>query len=136
MKKINLFNRFVSVACIVLLSFGMTGCNEETKTVHNTEVHHVVFCWLKDTNDMRLKSKIIEESYGLQKIPGIIQFKVGKSLKSHRDIVDDSFDFAIYMTFDSKDAMDRYIDHPVHKKFVSQLLKPVLNKVLVYDFIN
>ena len=32
--------------------------------------------------------------------------------------------------------MDRYIDHPEHKKFVSQLLKPVLNKVLIYDFIN
>ncbi|MFK7911739.1 MAG: Dabb family protein [Akkermansiaceae bacterium] len=39
------------------------------------------------------------------------------------------------VTFKDKAGLDVYLPHPAHKAFVTQL-KPILDKVLVLDFVS
>ena len=123
-------------AIIMLLFIGFSAeCQKSVYSKKTNLINHVVVCWLKDSDEVQ-KAKIIEESQVLKNIPGIIDFKVGPVVESQRNIVDDSFDIALLMSFKSKSEMDTYIKHPTHQNFVKEKLKPNLKKVVVYDFEN
>ncbi len=79
-------------------------------------------------------SKVIAETKELSQINLIENMKVGKAIKSKRKIVDDSFTFGIIMEFSDIETMNKYLNHDVHVKYVKSVLKPVLRKVVVYDF--
>ncbi len=57
-------------------------------------------------------------------------------IQSGREIVDGSFDVAIYLSFGSKQILQEYLVHPVHKNAVKEILKPLVRKIVVYDFIE
>ena len=96
-------------------------------------IEHVVLCWLKDKNVTDVTALLIEKSQKLRSIPGLVSFRSGDVVKSSRDIVDDSFHVGFVMGFDSKESLDSYITHPTHVSFVNEVLKPVTDKVVVYD---
>lgn len=48
--------------------------------------------------------------------------------------LDDGFTHCFFVTFKNKADLEKYIPHPEHTKFVEGL-KPVLDKVLVVDYI-
>ena len=96
-------------------------------------IEHVVLCWLKDKNVEDVTALLLEKSQKLRSIPGITSFRSGNVVKSSRDIVDDSFNVGFVMGFGSKKAMEEYLVHPLHVSFVNDTLKPVLDKVVVYD---
>jgi hypothetical protein len=66
-------------------------------------------------------------------IPGIVSFTYGESLASTRPVVDSSYDLAILMRFRDARALAYYESHPWHKKAVSDVLKPLTAKVVIYD---
>lgn len=70
----------------------------------------------------------------LRHIPGILHFHVGKMAKSHRPVVDQSYQVALNITFSDKRTHDEYQDHPLHIEFVEKVFKQVCKKVIVYDF--
>ncbi len=96
---------------------------------------HIVFIWLKEPGNEGHIKQIIVETERLKAISEIQALRVGKSIPSNRNIVDDSFDVGITMTFDDKDDMERYLEHPKHKHVVETVLRPLARKVLVYDFL-
>ena len=100
---------------------------------HPSDIHHVVLCWLKEVSP-EIKNNILNESGNLKQIPTLKKLSFGNAIPSNRDIVDDSFDIGLLMIFESKEDMDTYIHHPIHKNFVKNTLKPYLEKVIVYDF--
>ena len=55
---------------------------------------------------------------------------------SERQIVDDSFDVAICLTFASTRDMNAYIEHPRHKAAVKDVLLPIVERIVVYDFVE
>ena len=55
---------------------------------------------------------------------------------SDRAIVDSSYDVAIYLTFETAEDLQGYLDHKDHVDAVKSILKPLTKKVLVYDFIE
>ena len=69
----------------------------------------------------------------LASIPGIVNFHVGRMATSHRDVVDQTYQVALNIQFQSKQAQDEYQDHPQHLEFVKQC-QPLFAKLVIYDF--
>ncbi len=60
--------------------------------------------------------------------------EIGRPISSKKKVVDDSFSFAISMNFENNKSLKQYMVDPVHHNYVKSVLKPVLKKVLIYDF--
>ena len=60
--------------------------------------------------------------------------RVGKVIKSDRPIVDDSFDVGILVVVPDVKRLQEYLDHPIHQNAKRDVLLPLVEKVLVYDF--
>ena len=96
-------------------------------------VYHIVLIWLKTyRNEMRI-NKIINASKELKNIPGVLEVTTGKVLRSSRVIVDDTFDVSVIIKFASKDYLNDYLVHPIHVKIANEVIKPLANKITVYD---
>jgi hypothetical protein len=48
--------------------------------------------------------------------------------------VDDSFDVGIIIEVRNVDELKNYLDHPIHQKAKKDVLLPLVDRVLVYDF--
>jgi hypothetical protein len=59
---------------------------------------------------------------------------VGKVIESNRSIVDDSFDVGILVVVLDAKRLQEYLDHPIHQNAKRDVLLPLVEKVLVYDF--
>ena len=128
-KKLIVRNLIVSIFILSLVACTTT-IDEHT----DSQVVHVVLVWLKEPNNEQHIQQIIEATQQLKEIEELKQLRVGKSISSDRKIVDDSFDVGIYMIFDDTKAMHRYLIHPKHKEAVKNVIKPLSNKIRVYDF--
>ena len=53
---------------------------------------------------------------------------------SERDVVDQSYQVALNLQFENKEAEDAYQVHPLHIEFVEKAFKPNCVKVKIYDF--
>ena len=100
------------------------------------KVHHTVICWLKEPGDARARQEIVEVSRSFTSIPGVIEVAAGPVLPSDRPIVDSSFDVAITITFTDKVAMAAYLAHPLHQRAVEETIRPLVRKILAYDFLE
>ena len=127
-----ILNKYISVL-IVLGLVCSTSYAEEFK--NEDPVYHVVLIWLKTyRNEMRI-NKIINASKELKNIPGVLEVSTGKVLRSTRVIVDDTFDVSIIIKFASKEYLKDYLVHPIHIKIANEVIKPLANKIIVYDTI-
>lgn len=99
-------------------------------------VNHIVIAWLKQPGDMEARKRFIEMTKRFAKLPGVIGHRVGPVLPSDRKVADSSFDIAVVITFKDKEALAAYLEHPDHKKGVEEVLKPLAEKVVVYDFVS
>ena len=122
---------------IVFLLFFLPACQQGKGHPDSTSnVHHVVVCWLNKHGNKEARQKVIEVSRGFSAIPGVIDVRAGRVVHSEREIVDSSFDVAIYLSFENEQKLFEYLNHPIHKKAVEETLKPLVRKVIVYDFIE
>lgn len=97
-------------------------------------VEHIVVVWLESPGNAEHRQRIITESEVLRDIPGVTGLRAGEVIQSDRGIVDSSFDVALIVSFTDQAAMEDYLFHPVHVKLVEEILKPLVEKILVYDF--
>ncbi len=122
---------------IIFILFLFPACQQgESRSGLTPKVHHVVVCWLNEPGNKKARQKVIEVSRGFSAIPGIIDARAGSVIQSEREIVDSSFDVAIYLSFENEQKLFEYLNHPIHKKAVERTLKPLVRKVVVYDFIE
>ena len=95
---------------------------------------HVVIFWTRpevaDAADQLLAGG---EKY-LKPIPGVRSFHMGRMVGSHRPVVDQSYQVAFNLVFDTKEEQDAYQVHPLHIDFVEQVFKPCCARAVVYDF--
>jgi len=125
-------NKYISVL-LIMVCIGTPSFAEESNT--EEQVYHVVLVWLKTyRNEMRI-NKIIESSKELKNIPGVLEVSTGKVLRSARVIVDDTFDVSIIIKFASKKYLEDYLVHPIHVKIANEVIKPLANKITIYDTI-
>ena len=123
-------SKYISIfITLILISLPLKA--EEFK--NDEPVYHIVLIWLKTyRNEMRI-NKIIDASKELKNIPGVLEVTTGKVLRSSRVIVDDTFDVSVIIKFASKDYLNDYLVHPIHVKLANEVLKPLANKITVYD---
>ena len=119
------------IATTLILTFG---CSSIKRYEREQAVQHVVLCWLKEPGKAEHRNQIIEVSKTFRKIPSVLEVRVGKVIKSNRAIVDDSFDVGILVTVSDVERLQEYLDHPIHQKAKQDVLLPLLEKVIVYDF--
>ncbi len=122
---------------MIAVALSLFGCTtSQTKTTAESRVNHIVLCWLKEPGNASHRQRIIATSKTLREIPGVLEVRVGEAIPSERKIVDDSFDVCITMAFASTDDMARYISHPLHKKAVEEIFGPLVQRFVVYDFVE
>ena len=95
---------------------------------------HVVIFWTDPANPKAADELVAGAKQYLEPIPGVLSFHIGRMVPSHRPVVDQSYQVALNLIFDSKQAQDEYQLHPLHVEFVEKVFKPACTKVVVYDF--
>lgn len=65
------------------------------------------------------------------KIPGMLDFNHGPY--DSAEGLNDGFTHGFIMTFESPEARDQYLPHPVHEQ-VKDFVVPKLERVVVFDF--
>ena len=120
---------------LITLSFALFLCTSTAKVFSENQVVHIVLIWLKEPGNEQHITQVIEATLQLKEIEEVNELRIGKSVDSDRDIVDDSFDIGLYMLFDDQEAMQRYLAHPKHKKIVKKSIKPLSKRIRVHDFI-
>ncbi len=99
-----------------------------------TMFSHVVILWTKpEIPDAAEKLLAGAEQY-LRPISGVKSFHVGRMVKSHRDVVDQSYQVALNLQFENKEAEAAYQVHPLHIEFVEKAFKPNCARAVIYDF--
>ncbi len=129
------FTNFIQIKLSVFLICVLIGCvSTEYVQQHESKIVHIVLIWLNEPKNTNHLAEVIKTTRALQEIPEIEEIRVGESISSERPIVDDSFDVALFMVFDSKAALEAYLVHPKHKAAVKAVLRPLASRILVYDF--
>ena len=119
---------------LLLLTLLVTSGCAGLGTRHDGALQHVVLIWLKDAGNAEQRARIIEVSKSFRNIPGVLDVQAGKAVASERDIVDDSFDVGILVVVPDERRLREYLDHPIHQKAKNDVLVPLVEKILVYDF--
>lgn len=110
------------------------GCASIPQTEPEQAIQHVVLCWLKEPGNAGHRAQIMEVSKTFRSIPGVLEVRVGEVIASDRAIVDDSFDVAILVVVPDVRRLQEYLDHPIHQQAKQDVLLPLVDKVVVYDF--
>lgn len=125
-----------AIAFVILLSAWMSAGISSAEVVPSVigRVNHVVIVWLKDHESQTARKEYIEATKSLSNLPMVLSYRIGTVLPGGREVVDSSYDVAIVATFENAQALDEYTRHPDHKKVLDEKLKPLVDKVIVYDF--
>jgi hypothetical protein len=95
---------------------------------------HVVIFWTKPEIPNAADALIAGAEEYLRPIPGIVNFHVGRMVGSHRDVVDQTYQVALNLVFETKQQQDDYQTHPLHLEFVEKAFRPNCARALIYDF--
>lgn len=119
----------------LLLLVGLAGCCMGPRPGPPPgRVQHVVVMWLKEPGNALHRQQLITASLGLAAIPGVTQVFAGQPLPSQRAVVDSSYDVAVTFVLQDEAALAAYQSHPLHQAATEQVLKPLVARVLIYDF--
>jgi hypothetical protein len=95
---------------------------------------HTVFFWLRPDLSADERAAFEAGLRTLLDIPGATRALIGRPAATpKREVIDDSYDWALELDFASLAEQDIYQAHPVHTAFV-ETCKPMWARVRVYDF--
>ncbi len=97
---------------------------------------HVVIFWTKPDQANAVETLLAGAEKYLKPCPGVLHYHCGRMARSHRDVVDQSYQVALNLVFEDQAAQDAYQEHPLHVEFVEKVFKPNCERVVVYDFEN
>ncbi len=96
---------------------------------------HSVYFWLKEGITPEEDKDFLNFFEALRTIPSVKFLKVGKPAPTHqRDVVDNSFSYLLFVTFESMDDINNYEVHPDHLAAIDKYSK-YWTKVQVKDAI-
>ncbi len=126
-----------SILCallVLVLSVVLTPAFADSHAKSEPGVIHMVVVWLKEPGNAEHRQRVIAGSKKLKQIPGVLDLRVGKVVPSDREVVDSSYDIALYLRFANKADLQAYLVHPIHKNTVKEEFVPVLDHYKVFDF--
>jgi len=113
----------------LLLLFFMNATSASAEAPYR---HVVLFKFKEDATSEQIKA--VEESFKALpgKIDTIVDFEWGTNVSPEGK--DDGFTHCFFVTFRDKAGLEVYLPHPDHKAFGAGL-RPILDKVLVFDYV-
>lgn len=122
------------------LAFLMTSCTLQTpnhtqqdRDLPQSQIQHIVIIWLREPGNVSHRQTLIKASQQLTEIPGVISVEGGEVITDNRPVVDSSFDVALSFRLQDKQALREYVQHPLHKKLLKDVFKPLIEHYRVYD---
>lgn len=119
-----------------LLFLGLFFTAYITHAQEDQRVSHVVVVWLKEPGNAQMRDKFITASRALETLPGVLSRHVSTVIPSNRPQDDDTFDIAVTVTFKNAQALKNYTKSQKHKDMINKQLKPLVNRVVIYNFGN
>lgn len=98
------------------------------------DIHHLILVWQKQNTPAEQTASFLQATGKLADISQVKSLKVRTAIESDRPVVDDSFDYAVLMTFASQEDMQHYQEHPQHVQFLNDHVKGKMEKIVIYDF--
>jgi hypothetical protein len=124
-----------NITFFIFIIIATISCNIVKETSRSeAPVKHIVILWLNEPGNNEHRNILIDAARKLRNIPGVMSINTGEPLASERAVVDDSFDIAYIFTFENNESMRNYLVHADHKEVVANLIKPLVAKMVVYDF--
>lgn len=128
--------RHINGLVVIALFLATAGCQGMSGR-REGQVNHLVICWLKQPGDEKSRQELIDASKSFEKtIPGVVRVTAGYPLPSTRPVVDSSYDVGIVMIFRDEAALRVFEHHPAHMEAVDKTLKPLVQRFVVYDFVE
>ena len=94
---------------------------------------HTVFFWMNENVTDEQKTNFAKNGLGeLVKVSSIYKSYFGPPAKTPREVVDNSYDFALICHFKNKEDQDAYQIDSVHLRFIEDY-KDLWKSVIVYD---
>ena len=131
---------FLQNAAALGASAALMGSSSTAATSQSTNTEfvsgrilHTVYFWLKEGITEQEEQDFLLFFEELKKIPGILAFHVGKPASTtNRDVVDNSFQYSIFVLFNSMEEINVYEKHPDHLAAAEKFSK-YWTKVAVRD---
>jgi Stress responsive A/B Barrel Domain len=138
--------------CMMLLALAITGVILSMTAMNPTQgqvrrdrrvtirkaapfVHTVIFYLKKDAPANEADAIIADTQRLLAKIPSVREIRAGRPADKGSAVVVKDYQVGLLVLFDDAEGMQTYLDHPLHKEFVSGHEKG-FEKVVVYDFVS
>lgn len=95
--------------------------------------HYGVFKFKPGVTDAQIAECFLAMKSMVGKIPGLQTMEHGPY--QSEEGLNEGFTHGFIMTFDSVEARDAYLPHPIHES-VKDVVVPRLEKVIVFDFVT
>lgn len=136
-------NKIGGILLVILSLSVLNACTTSLAPVSETKtqrLHHLVVIWLKQPGDEAMRRQYIEASKALAQLPGVLAYDLGTpaSIKrSHTSsALDESYDIAVAAVFENPEAFATFLKHPEYQRIARHVLRPLVEKYKVYDFIE
>ena len=93
---------------------------------------HNVYFWLKESNDDQASAAFAQGLKQLSTDPLIQYSQFGQPADTQRDVVDNTYSYALVFVFADKAAHDRYQDGAFHHQFLADHMDK-WDRVAVFD---
>ena len=136
-----LAGRKMQCTVILVLIALLTGCATAPSVASTStanRLHHVVIVWLKQTGVTAVRQQYIEASKAIANLPGVVSYELGSPATIKRRnsrAADESYDVAVDSVFESQQAYEDFLKNPEYGRIAQEVLRPMVEKYQVYDFI-
>ncbi len=123
------------ILCSTFIVLLLVGCAKEQKEVNTFDPSfvHVVYFWLKDPGKMEDRKALELSLHKFMLNSKYAQTKfIGTPPKGSREVVDDSFDYNLVLTFRSSEEQELYQKEEAHLLFIEES-QDLWERVVVYD---
>ena len=125
------------ILTLALISLAIIGCSTVPANQPDpVKVWHVVIVRLKNPGDPDAQKKLLEAGNTLRQIKSVRVLYAGKAIKTDRAHVDNNYDVAFNIGFESAEDMAAYVKDPIHIKTAKEILMPLAQDYTVFDFYN
>lgn len=81
---------------------------------------HTAYFWLKEGVTEEEKAAFIKDSKALANIETVLAFYDGQPASTNRDVVENTYDYAIVFHFADLEAQEFYQEAPLHKSMIEK----------------
>jgi hypothetical protein len=115
---------------------GLSSFNNAQAASLGGDFVHTVYFWMKEPNNTTSNALFTKNLRSfLDAVDVIRTYHIGVPANTPRDVVDNSYTFALIVTFDDRGQHDIYQEHEIHKKFIADT-QHLWTKVQIYDSIS